>query len=136
MNHQEIVEKLLQMKKRADIDPLMADYLSKTELPENLEYVRPEQTGRRGGYFRKKPLRDSPKQRKHRLRFSISAYDLFDTKGTITLKDGRQISNFAQTLGDALSGTGNTKDPIEKEKEKLIKILTSGTARKVQKAWI
>lgn len=138
MNHQEIAERLLEMKERADYDPLVAEYLSKAELPENLEYVRPEQTGRRGGYFRKKPRRDSLKQLKHRVKFSKTAYDQFGTKGTAVLKDGRTIAKIAEIIGDELRGTGVTKDPKEKERERLIKILESKetTTKRVQASWI
>lgn len=138
MNHQEIAEKLLQMKKRADVDPRMAEYLSKTELPENLEYVKPEQTGRRGGYFRRKPSRDSPKQIQHRIDFSKVAYGLFGEQGVTPLEDGRIISKIAIAIGDKLRGFGSTKDPKEKERERLKQMLESKetTAKRIQASWI
>ncbi len=137
MNAEEIVEKLLSLKDRADHDPRVQDYLSKAALPAELEYVRPEKSGRRAGYFRRRPGRDSPKQLQHKLKFSTVAYHQFGTKGTAVCNDGRVISRAAEMIGNELRGTGS-KDPKEKERENLIKILRSGevTRRIVQLSWI
>jgi hypothetical protein len=137
MNAEEIADKLLSLKNKADHDPQVQNYLSKAALPANLEYVKPERSGRRAGYFRRKPGRDSLKQLKHRLRFSEIAHSRFGIKGTIPLKDGRRISKVAELIGNELRETGNN-DQTEKERENLIKILRSGevTRRIVQLSWI
>ncbi len=137
MNEEEIAEKLLLLKDRADHDPHMQDYLGKAALPANLEYVRPEISGRRQGYFRRRPARDSLKQVEHRLNFSTIAYHKFGTKGTTVLNDGRVISKAARAIGNELRGTGSTRDPIIKEKERLIRVLKSQkTIKRVQAPWI
>lgn len=138
MNTEEIAVRLLLLKDRADHDPHAQDYLSKAELPENVEYVKPEQTGRRGGYFRRKPARDSLKQIQHRLNFSKVAYDQFGIKGTSVLKDGRVVSKAARAIGDELRGTGGIRDLKMEAKERLIQVLKSHKAItiRVRSSWI
>lgn len=137
MNAEEIAVRLLALKDKADHDPQVQDYLSKAELPESLEYVKPEQTGRRGGYFRRKPARNSPKQVEHRLRFSTVAYDHFGVRGTSALSDGSRISKAARAIGNKLRGTGSLQDPRMKEKERLIQVLKSQkTTIRVSASWI
>lgn len=137
MNAEEIAVRLLALKDRADHDPQVQDYLSKVELPQNLEYVKPDQTGRRGGYFRRKPRRDSVRQLKHKLNFSMVACDQFGIKGTTILNDGRIISKAARAIGNELRGTGSIQDPKMEAKERLIKVLKSHkTIIRVWKSWV
>ncbi len=136
MNVEAIVDQLLALKQRADHDLQVQDYLSKAELPEGLEYVKPELTGRRGGYFRKKPGRDSSKQLEHRLKFANVASTYFGKKGVTVLNDGRVITKAAEAIGDDLRGTGIIRR--ERERDKLIQMLKSEetTAKRVHASWI
>lgn len=137
MNAEEIVDKLLSLKDKADHDPQVQDFLSKAALPANLEYVKPEKSGRRAGFFRRIPARNSPKQLQHRLNFSRVAYDKFGIKGTTVLKDERIISNVARAIGEELRGTGCTRDLKMMEKNRLIQVLKSQkTIIRVRTAWI
>jgi len=138
MNVEEITDKLLALKKKADHDPLVQDYLSKAALPAELEYVRPEKSGRRAGYFRRRPGRDSPKQVQHKLKFSRVAYHQFGTKGTAVCNDGRVISRAAEMIGNELRGIGSDNDPKVKEREKLIQMLEAKetTAKRIHASWI
>jgi len=69
------------------------------------EWVRPEASGRRGGYWRKIPAtRKNPTygQRLHRLRFSEAAMSTRGLYGTTKLADSREVSKSALTLGNIL----------------------------------
>ncbi|VVB91395.1 Uncharacterised protein [uncultured archaeon] len=138
MNTQKIADELILLKEKADRDILIQKYLSRAEIPGNVEYVRPERSGRRKGYFRRRPARNSLKQVEHRLKFSTVAYNQFNTKGVEVLNDGRIISKAAKSIGNELRGTGSTMDAKEKEREKLIQMIEpkEATAKKIKLSWI
>lgn len=124
---EEIARKLIELKKKADHDPMLQQILQVAQLPADLEYVKPG--GKRGGYYRRKPYtRKSPSehQAEHRLKFSLISTENYGETGTVPLPDGREITRAAALLGDKLKGTGSPKSKEQKEFERLSKILNTG----------
>ncbi len=77
------------------------------------EWVQPEASGRRGGYWRKIPdNREHPSYRQaaHRLHFSRIASLTRGLTGTKQLSDGREVSRSALLIGALLQRSNKEED--------------------------
>lgn len=85
---------------------------------QNFEWVQPEASGRRGGYWRRIPSnRTSPTeaQVQHRLRFGEVAGTTRGLKGVELLPDDREVSRSAITLGNMLRETPKKDQAFERD---------------------
>ncbi len=117
----DIANRLEHLREKADKDPLIRNYLKIINKPEGIEYVSPEKSGRRTGYFRKRPCtRECPtlKQALHRLKFSSTAAETYGSTGTVLIEDDRRISLSAKLLGDKLKRT----KPKQREPKSLTRL--------------
>jgi len=79
----------------------------------NYEWVAPEASGRRGGYWRRIPytrMDPTKAQVAHRLHFSRIAALTRGLKGTEILSDGRELSRSALLIGELLQRSNQQEE--------------------------
>lgn len=99
------------------------------------EWVSPEASGRRGGYWRKIPdTRTNPTvaQAQHRLKFAEVAVDTRGLCGTVPTSDGRQVSKSAVALGEILRSDELCSADIPVQVEEIPKARVTATTQHIK----
>jgi hypothetical protein len=111
------------------------------EYADLIQYVRPEKTGRRGGYWRVKPYTyfdPHPNQIKPRIALAEVSYENFGSKG-FDYSTGKPIPIVAMKVKKRLKGKKFKKPTLEetiKKLEELSIIIAKSYKKRIPKAMV